>query len=141
MDYQTYSVGYWDPVYPSQDYWSNRVLKQSLDMNETGTLVWELVLALFVSWIICFLALFKGVKVSGKVVYFTALFPYLVLFILGIRGWMLDGAEIGIEFYIKPQWDRLGDSDVWNAAAGLLIYLFFVVFVLLFVAKLFSILF
>jgi SNF family Na+-dependent transporter len=87
-------------------------------MNEPGTLVWELVLALFVSWVICFLALFRGVKVSGKIVYFTALFPYLVLLILGIRGFTLKGAGKGIEYYIKPQWDKLGDSSVWNAAAG-----------------------
>lgn len=91
-------------------------------MNDTGKLVWELVLALFLSWVVCFFCLFRGVKLSGKIVYFTALFPYLVLFILGIRGWMLDGADIGLSYFIKPDISRLSDSGVWRDAAVQVIY-------------------
>lgn len=86
-------------------------------MNKTGYLVWELVLALFLAWIVCFLTLFRGVKLSGKIVYFTALFPYLVLFILGIRGWMLDGAGKGLYYYISPDLSKLAESTVWRDAA------------------------
>ncbi|CAF0892953.1 unnamed protein product [Brachionus calyciflorus] len=111
------SVGYWNPIYPSQDYWNNVILKKSATINETGTLVWQLVVALFLAWIVCFLCLFRGVKLSGKIVYFTALFPYLVLFILGIRGWTLDGAEIGLSYYIKPDLSKLTESTVWRDAA------------------------
>ena len=57
-------IGYHSPIYPSQDYWNNVILHKSWDMNETGHLVWNLVIALFISWIICFLCLFKGIKVK-----------------------------------------------------------------------------
>jgi solute carrier family 6 amino acid transporter-like protein 5/7/9/14 len=62
-------------------------------------------------------------KVSGKIAYVTALFPYLVLLILGVRGWMLPGADIGIKFYIYPDFSRLKDLRVWSDAAGLFIFI------------------
>lgn len=43
---------------------------------------WQLVLYLAVGWLIAFCCLIKGIKSAGKVVYFTALFPYVVLLAL-----------------------------------------------------------
>ena len=37
-----------------------------------------------------------------QVVYFTSLFPYLVLFIFLIRGLTLEGAGVGIKRMFKP---------------------------------------
>lgn len=49
-----------------------------------------------------------------QVVYFTALFPYVVLFILLIRGATLENASEGIYFFITPNFSRLGDANVSN---------------------------
>ncbi|WAR01239.1 SC6A2-like protein, partial [Mya arenaria] len=51
------------------------------------------------------------------VVWFTALFPYVVLFILLIRGATLPGAAKGLEYYLKPNVTRLATSEVWIDAA------------------------
>ena len=53
-----------------------------------------------------------------QVIYFTALFPYVVLLILLIRGVTLDGHMKGIEFYIlKPDLTKLYEAKVWKDAA------------------------
>jgi solute carrier family 6 amino acid transporter-like protein 5/7/9/14 len=91
-------------------------------------MIWQLVIALFVSYVIVYAMLIRGIKVSGKLVYFTSLFPYVVLFILGVRGWMLPGAEIGIKFYILPQWEKLADIKVWSDAASRFLFLFLKLF-------------
>ena len=57
-----------------------------------------------------------------QVVYFTATFPYLLMFILLIRGATLPGARKGIEFYLKPDFKKLGDAKVWVAAATQIFY-------------------
>ena len=58
-----------------------------------------------------------GIQSSGKVAYFTAVFPYLVLVILLIRGLTLPGYEIGLRFYLQPVWSKLKDPQVWGDAA------------------------
>ena len=49
---------------------------------------------------------------SGKVAYFTALFPYVVLITLLVRGVTLDGASDGILYFINPEWHKLLDVNV-----------------------------
>ncbi|XP_033119143.1 sodium- and chloride-dependent neutral and basic amino acid transporter B(0+)-like [Anneissia japonica] len=101
---------------PTEEYWKRGVLQESESMNETGGIVWELALCLLLAWILVFLCLAKGVKSSGKVVYFTATFPYAVLLALLIRV-TLDGAQDGIDFFIKPVWDDITTPQVWLDAA------------------------
>ncbi|XP_069138576.1 sodium- and chloride-dependent neutral and basic amino acid transporter B(0+)-like isoform X1 [Argopecten irradians] len=78
---------------------------------------WQMVLCYLLAFIFVVLALSKSIKTSGKVVYFTATFPYVVLIILLIRGVMLDNYLEGIKFYITPDLERLRDSGVWKDAA------------------------
>lgn len=61
-----------------------------------------------------FLCILKGVKSSGKVVYFTATFPYLILLMLLVRGVTLPGAWKGIQFYLTPQFHHLLSSKDWT---------------------------
>lgn len=107
----------------SEDYYSNYMLGLlNYTWQDFGGLKWDITLCLLCAWLIVGLCLIKGVQSSGKVVYFTALFPYFVLVILLIRGATLDGALDGIKFYITPNLERLGDSRVWSDAATQIFY-------------------
>ena len=64
---------------------------------------------LLVAWLIVAVCLVKGIKSSGKVVYFTSLFPYALLIVLAGRAFSLPGAMDGVRLYLTPQWDRLLD--------------------------------
>ncbi|XP_012940461.1 sodium- and chloride-dependent glycine transporter 1 [Aplysia californica] len=102
---------------PAQEYWKY-VLDFSPGIEHFGQPKWDLVLCLLLAWIICFFCLIKGIKTTGKVVYFTAIFPYVVLFILFFRGVTLDHAIIGIRYFIIPDFGRLLDANVWKDAAN-----------------------
>jgi hypothetical protein len=57
----------------------------------------------------------RCVSSLGKVVWATATLPYVVLTILLIRGLMLPGAIGGIVYYLKPEMDRLSDTQVTSS--------------------------
>ncbi|KAH3880541.1 sodium-dependent proline transporter-like isoform X2 [Dreissena polymorpha] len=102
---------------PAEIYWNNVALDLSPGIGTFGQPKWYLALCLLVAWIVVFLCLIKGIKSTGKVVYFTALFPYVVLTILFFRGVTLENAGEGVKFFIVPVWSRLLDARVWKDAA------------------------
>lgn len=54
----------------------------------------------------------QGITESGKVVYVTAIFPYVVLIIFFFRGITLKGASDGLMHLFTPRWERLADPVV-----------------------------
>lgn len=99
------------------EYFTREVLNESTGIDDMGPVQWHICLCLLAAWIVIFFCLIKGIKSSGRVVYFTATFPYLILVILVIYAATLDGAIDGIRFYMIPDWSRLSDVSVWEGAA------------------------
>uniref|UniRef100_V9KCG5 Transporter n=1 Tax=Callorhinchus milii TaxID=7868 RepID=V9KCG5_CALMI len=95
------------------EFWERRVLGLSSGIEKIGNVRWELALCLLAAWIICYFCIWKGPKSTGKVVYVTATFPYLMLLVLLIRGVTLPGASEGIKFYLYPDMSRLSEPQVW----------------------------
>ncbi|KAM7416657.1 hypothetical protein PAMA_018624 [Pampus argenteus] len=102
----------------SQQFFDYRLLERSGGIEEAGGIRWELFGYLIVAWVIVYICIFKGVKSTGKVVYFTAVFPYFILFALLINNVQLPGAKKGILYFVTPVWSKLFEVKVWaNAAA------------------------
>ena len=108
----------------SEDYFSHQMLglQEENTWENLGNFQTHLVIVLVIAWILVFLSLIKGVQSSGKVVYFTALYPYVILVALFVRGVTLPGAQEGIDWYITPDWDRLLDIGTWGDAATQLFF-------------------
>ncbi|XP_056252458.1 sodium- and chloride-dependent GABA transporter 2-like [Seriola aureovittata] len=101
---------------PVVEFWQRRVLKISSGIEEVGSLRWELVLCLILTWVICYFCVWKGIKSTGKAAFFTATFPFIMLLVLLIRGVTLPGAIDGIIYYLYPDISRLSDPQVWMDA-------------------------
>ncbi|ELU04952.1 hypothetical protein CAPTEDRAFT_166299 [Capitella teleta] len=109
---------------PSDEYfqYARYVLDISEGIEDVGGIRWQIALCLLLAWTVACICMIKGIKSSGKVVYFTAIFPYIVLTILLIRGVTLPGSVNGIMYYITPQWDKLLTAKVWGDAAIQIFY-------------------
>ncbi|XP_078143767.1 sodium- and chloride-dependent GABA transporter 2-like [Centroberyx gerrardi] len=105
-----------------KEFWQRRILGVSGGIEEMGSIRWDLAGCLLLSWIVCYFCIWKGVKSSGKVVYFTATFPYVMIIALLIRGLTLPGATDGIRFYLYPDPGRLADPQVWMDAGSQILF-------------------
>ena len=82
------------------------------DLSKLGGVKWWLALSLMAVWIVACLTLIRGIRSSGKVIYFTVIAPEIILCILFAIGLTLDGASEGILFYFTPTWDKLQEHKV-----------------------------
>ncbi|XP_052073480.1 sodium- and chloride-dependent glycine transporter 1-like [Mytilus californianus] len=100
-----------------EEFWRENVLQMSSGIGEFGTLNWKMMLCLFLIWLIVGLCVIKGVKSIGKIVYVTAILPYILLFIFLVHGLTLDGSVDGIIFFFKPDFSKAFTFKVWVSAA------------------------
>ncbi|KAG8227099.1 hypothetical protein J437_LFUL007436 [Ladona fulva] len=97
---------------PTQEFYDHKVLQVTSGIEDPGAMRWELVACLFVAWILVYFSLWKSVKSSGKVVYFTATFPYILIVAFLARAVTLEGAELGLAYFFNPKWELLGNANV-----------------------------
>ncbi|XP_055703697.1 sodium-dependent neutral amino acid transporter B(0)AT3 isoform X2 [Phlebotomus papatasi] len=105
-------------------FWYRTTLDASPSIEDSGGLKWWIVLCLLLAWVVVFFIVMKGIQSSGKVVYFTSLFPYLVLTIFFIRGITLRGASAGLVHMYTPKVEKLLEPTVWLDAATQVFYSF-----------------
>ncbi|XP_072909511.1 sodium-dependent serotonin transporter-like [Hemitrygon akajei] len=105
---------------PAEEFYTRKVLKihKSSGLDNLGGISWHLFICLLLIFTVVYFSIWKGIRTSGKVVWVTATLPYIVLFILLVRGATLPGAWRGILFYLRPEWKKLFTTQVWVDAAA-----------------------
>ncbi|XP_051950343.1 sodium-dependent neutral amino acid transporter SLC6A17-like [Xyrauchen texanus] len=98
-------------------FWYRETLNITSTIADSGGLNWKMTLSLLAAWLIVCLAVIRGIQSSGKVMYFSSLFPYLVLFCFLVRGMFLKGAVDGIAHMFTPKLEIMLEPQVWREAA------------------------
>lgn len=101
----------------TQYFFYRQTLNISSSIEENGGIHSGQALCLFLCWMMTYVFVSRGIKSTGKVVYFTATFPYVVLFIYLIRGLTLHGAFTGITYMFTPKLEELANPSTWINAA------------------------
>ncbi|XP_041979287.1 sodium-dependent proline transporter-like [Aricia agestis] len=107
---------------PEDEFFHIRLLRLSPVIYHLGGIVWPLFWSNVICWVIVYLCVCNGVKSVGKIVYFTVLFPYVVLCALLVRGTTLPGSWQGILYFVLPDWNQLQNPKVWADAATQIFY-------------------
>ncbi|XP_042155693.1 sodium-dependent neutral amino acid transporter SLC6A17 [Oncorhynchus tshawytscha] len=98
-------------------FWYRQTLNITSTIEDSGGLNWKMTMSLFAAWLIVCLAVIKGIQSSGKVMYFSSLFPYVVLICFLVRGLMLKGSVDGIAHMFTPKLEKMLEPQVWREAA------------------------
>ncbi|XP_075945725.1 sodium-dependent neutral amino acid transporter B(0)AT2 [Anarhichas minor] len=98
-------------------YWYREALNISDSISEGGGLNWKMTLCLLFAWSMVCLAMIKGIQSSGKVMYFSSLFPYVVLICFLVRALLLKGSVDGIRHMFTPKLEIMLEAKVWREAA------------------------
>jgi len=110
------------PARAAADFWANQALVQSSGMDDLGGFHPGLLVSFILAWVLVYFCVYKGVASSGKVVYVTAILPYVVLVIFFLRAITLTNASAGVEFYLKPNFSEILTMEVWIRAANQIFY-------------------
>ncbi|XP_021366417.1 sodium- and chloride-dependent glycine transporter 1-like isoform X2 [Mizuhopecten yessoensis] len=106
----------------TEEFWQYKVLELTDNIEDMGQIRWTLLLCNVAVSTIVFFCVFRGIKMSGKIMYVAASIPYIFLTILLIRGLTLEGAGQGLRYYFIPRWEELLNLSVWSDAAVQVIY-------------------
>lgn len=110
------------PARAAVKFWQVSVLQQTSGMDDLGGFQPGLLLSYTITWVLVYFIVFQGVGSSGKVVYVTAILPYVALTAFLIRGLTLPNAGTGLRFFLYPDLTKLLHAEVWQRAVTQIFY-------------------
>jgi SNF family Na+-dependent transporter len=87
---------------------------------------WYIFVGLIITWFLTYFCVFKGVKSSSVVVWFTVPMPIGFIFIMVLNGLCLPNSDEGIRMYLRGEVDGvvpvasevLANGQMWADACG-----------------------
>ncbi|KID93593.1 Sodium:neurotransmitter symporter, partial [Metarhizium majus ARSEF 297] len=71
------------------------------------------------TWFLVWVSIFRGVGLTGRVVYFTMGLPIVITIVLVGRSLSLENASRGVKlFWATWNGDKLGSGEIWQTACG-----------------------
>jgi NSS family neurotransmitter:Na+ symporter len=104
-------------VKKAEDFFRETYLGQT-EGSALGSIRWNIVWPLVITWVAMYLCICRGVKLVGKIVWLTVPLPWLMLLILTVRGLTLPGSIQGLAYYLNPSWSELAKATTWRFAFG-----------------------
>ncbi|XP_026556690.1 LOW QUALITY PROTEIN: sodium-dependent neutral amino acid transporter B(0)AT3-like [Pseudonaja textilis] len=101
----------------SNYFWYRYTLNISMDITQTGPVLWWLVVSLASSWIIVYLCTVQGIESTGKAIYISISFLYVTLTAFPIYALTLPGAIQGLFYLFIPDFTVLKNPRTWLDAA------------------------
>ncbi|HUT29456.1 MAG TPA: sodium-dependent transporter [Sedimentisphaerales bacterium] len=83
-----------------------------------GNIRWNIFWPLVFTWVAMYFCIFRGVKLVGKIVWWTVPLPWLMLLVLTVRGLTLEGSVEGLAYYLNPDWSQVAKATTWRFAFG-----------------------
>ena len=88
------------------------------DSFDLGAFQWHIFWPLLIAWTTMYFCIFKGLNLVDKIVWITVPLPWIMLFILAVRGLTLPGQQEGLAFFLNPVWGELLKPTTWRYAFG-----------------------
>ncbi|XP_069857100.1 orphan sodium- and chloride-dependent neurotransmitter transporter NTT5-like isoform X6 [Dipodomys merriami] len=100
---------------PTIYFWYRKMLKATDQIYfNNGRPILHLCGCLFFTWLLICISMIKGLRSTGKMLYVSVLFPYLILFCLLIRTLLLEGAFFGLQTLLAFKVTYLYSIDMWR---------------------------
>jgi NSS family neurotransmitter:Na+ symporter len=99
-----------------EGFFYDRAVGRTSGPGDLGGLNMGIAFWLVMTWACIYLIIIKGIERVEKVVYITVTLPVFLLFALAFRSLTLEGASVGLEYFLTPNMSALADPNVWLAA-------------------------
>ena len=107
------------PVFNAEDFFLNHVMYQEPltdDPFDFGRPVPAVLLALFVTWLLSFLALMDGIESITKAALITVPVTAIIWLVTIFKSISIDGANLGYEKLFAVEWSNFYEPDIWRLA-------------------------